>query len=133
MARDLSSLGSEDIASITAAEQNHANCVLDGDFDALAPLYARDVVMMPPNQPDVRGWEAVRQLLDRLPRVSVYEVEVEEVDGCGDCAYARGTYSLSLADGSLQDTGRWLHVLRRQLDGSWVVTRDIFSSDRPVR
>lgn len=131
MARDPCTLGSADIAWIEAAEQRHARHVLDGNFDALAPFYAPDVLVMPPDGPDVRGWQALHEMLTRLPRVSAYDLTVEEVVGCGDFACARGTYSLSLADGSLEDTGRWLHILRRRTDGSWVVTRDIFSSDQP--
>ncbi|MGH9340092.1 MAG: YybH family protein [Acidobacteriota bacterium] len=132
MAKERRSLGPKDVAWITAAEQNHAKHVLDGNFDALAALYAPEVLVMPPHHPDLRGWEALRHMLAQLPRVAMYDVAVVEVDGCGDFAVARGTYSLALADGSLQDTGRWLHVLRRRLDGSWVVIQDIFSSDQPV-
>jgi len=127
------SLTTADVARIESLELAHARHVLEGDFDALEAMYARDVLVMPANRADVRGWLALRALLAELPRVSAYDVSIEEIGGCGDFAWARGRYSLALADGAFDDTGRWLHILRRSASGSWLVTQDIFSSDREVR
>lgn len=115
-------------------EEASAREVLAGNWDALLPFYAEDVVFLPPNQPEIRGRAALLELLRHLPPVMTYDVRVDEIEGCGDLAYAKGSYALSLRPDSgtppVRDTGRFLHILRKRADGSWLITRDIFSSDR---
>jgi ketosteroid isomerase-like protein len=132
MSRSVPGLPAKEVERIRALELEQARQVLRGSLDALRDLFDDDVVVMPPNQPTVFGWPAFRAMLESLSNVSRYEVWIDRIDGSGDLAYARGRYSLALADDSADDSGRWLHVLRRGADGSWVVVEDIFSSDRPA-
>jgi ketosteroid isomerase-like protein len=59
-----------------------------------------------------------------------------EVDGYGDIAYARGTYDETFTMGGSEemeaDVGKILAILRKQPDGSWLITRWITNSDLPL-
>lgn len=56
-----------------------------------------------------------------------------EIDGAGDLAYARGTFSWTFRVGEgepVSDAGKWIAIWRRQPDGSWLASHDIWNSDR---
>jgi ketosteroid isomerase-like protein len=48
----------------------------------------------------------------------------------GDLAYQMGTYTF--ADVKTPDQGKFVHIFRRQPDGSWKLHVAIFNSDKPV-
>jgi ketosteroid isomerase-like protein len=54
----------------------------------------------------------------------------------GNLAYQRGTFTVSATpkSGSAARTthGNFLRIYRRQPDGSWRMTRDMFNSDEPA-
>lgn len=135
----LCSLSEADVAWIRAMESEHELQAATADFDAMSTSFAEDVVLMPPNHPDIVGRTPLRQWQGQfLAMGDDYDLTVEEVAGCGDLAYVRGTYSLSFtplgAPQPVVDAGRWLHILRRQADGTWLITHDVFSSTlQPVQ
>ena len=128
-------LPDEDVAAIRAMEDAHQREVLAADWETMNTSYAQDVVVMFPNAPDIQGRDALRSLQETFPPIAEYELRFEEVDGCGDLAYVKGVYSMALrAEGDAEpvtDSGRWMWILRKTT-GSWVVTRDISNSDRPL-
>ncbi len=105
------------------------------DMDAYArAYYAPDALVLAPNMAAVRGHEAIAQLMKSYP-ISDFKAELVELEGLGDMAWARGTYSMTLAPPNaepMSDTGKYIEIWKRQADGSWRVVRDIFNSDRPV-
>ncbi len=54
----------------------------------------------------------------------------------GDTALERVTYTATIWPGDdgppIEDLGKGLHVYRRQPNGSWKLTSDIWNSDQPV-
>ena len=68
-----------------------------------------------------------------LPRT---EVELAFGDGHDDLAYVRGTYTMTLqpegAPNAIEDTGKFLDIRKKQPDGSWVWTVDMYSSDNKI-
>lgn len=95
--------------------------MLAGDWDALLPLYAEDVVVLPPNQPEIHGRAALLEAMHRLRPVATYDVRVDEIEGCGDLAYVEGSYTLSLRTDSgtaaMEDSGHFVHILRERAGG----------------
>lgn len=131
-----SPLAETDITAIRAATARFvANGVARRD-SANAAEYAEDAVVMPPNQPAVEGRAAIRAWLTAFPPMSAFDLTVVEIKGRGDLAYERGTYALTIAasgkTAAISDHGKYLVVRRRQADGSWPVTADIFNSDVPL-
>lgn len=59
-----------------------------------------------------------------------------KVEGREDLAYVLGTYTMTMAPpgapGPINDSGKFVTVLRRQADGRWLAAVDMFSSDLPA-
>jgi ketosteroid isomerase-like protein len=129
-------LSEADVAVIRAATASFvANGAARRD-SANAAEYTENAVFMPPNQPAVEGRAAIRAWLAGFPPMSAFSLTVLDIDGRGDLAYERGTYALTMAASgktpAMSDHGKYLAVRRRQADGSWLMSADMFNSDVPL-
>ena len=125
-------LSDADIAAIRAENASYASAVNAKDWAALAALYAQDAIIMPANHPPVTGRDNIRSFFEGFPPMSAFANPIVEIEGQGDLAYVRGTYTLTVSQEGgtpVTDSGKWIEVRRRQADGSWQVTRDIWNSD----
>lgn len=126
-------LTSQDRRQIKAFYDTWSGRLLKQDFEGMAELYTEDAVVMPPNRPAIRGKGQVLDFMRAFPRVTRAEFDVDEIDGYGDIAYVTGRYSMTLepegAPDSVEDRGKYIEVRRKQPDGSWLMSRDIFNSD----
>jgi uncharacterized protein (TIGR02246 family) len=126
-----------DQEAIDAMRQEFLKAYKTGDATALAACCSEDVVQLPPNEPAVRGKEALRtRYQSQFDRFACELLTTtEELEIAGAWAFAWGTYKIALTpkDGapSVQDHGKYLAIFRRQPDGSWKFARDTFNSDNP--
>ena len=71
-----------------------------------------------------------------LPAVSNAKGAVTDVVGYGDLAYSRGNYSMTLTIPGvpmpIEEQGKFVQIYRKQADGSWKMTREIYNSDLPL-
>jgi uncharacterized protein (TIGR02246 family) len=126
-----------DMEAIDALRSSFAAAMSAGDVDGVMATYADDAVQMPPNQPELRGKDAIRARHQEF--MDLYELVLEnpaeEIVVKGDWGILRGTYVISgtpKADGEpIQDTGKYMVTWRRQADGSWRVAHEIWNSDEP--
>ena len=107
------------------------------DFAAYVKLYyADDATVLPPNQAAVQGQAALISWFMSAPKMEDFKTEIIEIEGRGDLAYIRGSYSMKVmmpgAPAPVQDTGKYIEIWKKQSDGSWKVFRDIFNSDLPA-
>jgi len=106
------------------------------DAAGWASVYAQDAIVLRPNGPAVQGREAIQQWLATLPPISNAKGNGVEIVGYGDLAYLRGTYSMTFSIPSLpapiDEQGKFLQIYRKQSDGSWKMTREIYNSDLPL-
>jgi len=134
--REAGPLSDDDVAAIKASTEAFIQAVRFEDWAALAALYTEDAVFMPPNQPMVQGQAAIQTWMEEFPAVTKYNLTAVEIDGQGDLAFVRGTYSMTIApEGApepIQDTGKYVEIRRKQQDGSWLMAVDIFNSDLPL-
>ncbi|MBI5432704.1 MAG: DUF4440 domain-containing protein [Planctomycetes bacterium] len=103
--------------------------------ELVASYYIADALFMPPNMPAVVGRDAIQAALEAWPPISDFVLNTEEVVVRGDLAYSCGTYSMTLTPrgaAPIRDVGKFLEIFRRQPDGNWKVTRDIYNSDLPA-
>jgi uncharacterized protein (TIGR02246 family) len=108
-----------------------------GDTSAAVALVMDDAVDLPPNRPAVVGKEAIRAFVqsdfDRF--TWDFTDEIVEVEVSGDLAVMWTKYSVTLTpkDGGepVESGGNWLKVLKRQSDGSWKFSRNIWNRDSP--
>ncbi len=102
-----------------------------GDAAATATGYIEDCAVLAPNQPTVRGRQAVEALFKgQIEEIGGKVTEtIVEVAEAGDLAYHWSTYSLE--GGKESDTGKVVEVFNRQADGSWKIRLSIYNSDNP--
>lgn len=112
--------------AIEAAVQRYVEASNQGDAEALASLYADDAVLLPPDHEPVRGRAAIgefwRQGTDEGLEVSTLTVEVD-----GNLGYLVGRYNLPATDEEPADSGKYVMCLKRQRDGAWKLTADIWN------
>jgi uncharacterized protein (TIGR02246 family) len=123
------------VAAIQGVVDQLIEADLAGDWDAVAALFADDAVFRMPDQPTVEGKAAWRAMVDEMqPTVHALTVDVAEIEGRGDLAYIRGTYSETFSFGENEPAdmeGKFVWILEQQPDGSWLVTVGISNSDQP--
>jgi|SRR5581483_3856722 len=100
-------------------------------------FYTEDAVLMPPNHPAVNGRANIQAFLQELINQGASSIKLEAVklDSEGSLACLQGKYTLTInaPDGSkITDTGKYVVTYRRQANGGWRVTTDIFNSDNPA-
>ena len=128
-------LSQADKDAVKATIDKYVQASISADWDAWGSTLAADVVVSPPNLAPITGRQAAVAWIKTFPKISSFTVNVEEVTGRGDLAFARGTYAVgfTLADGSAAtDRGSFLEVHRRQADGMWPYTHLMFHSTDPL-
>jgi uncharacterized protein (TIGR02246 family) len=122
-------------ASLQAASQAYHDGIAAKDADALMRYYAADAVAYPPEQPTLNGADAIRGLADALIAdpafAATWDVRPVEVAGSGDVGYstAMGSLTYTGPDGTpVTEQMRDVHVWRREADGSWKITIDVWNS-----
>jgi len=98
----------------------------EGNAAALTELYAEDAVLLPPDHEPIHGREAIgefwQQGTDAGLEVSTLRLEVE-----GDVGYLVGRYRLPATEQEDADSGQYVMCLKRQTDGTWKLTADIWN------
>jgi uncharacterized protein (TIGR02246 family) len=130
------SLSEADKTALRANDQKFADAVLAKNWAAAAALYTADASFMPPNGPEVKGPAMIQAWMGAFPPVTSFTLEPQEVDGVGNLAYVRGIYTMSFtlpgATAPTEDHGKYIVIGRKQADGSWLISQDIFNSDVPL-
>jgi ketosteroid isomerase-like protein len=103
-----------------------------GQVPQLVNLYAESVVFMPPNQPVIRGKDALKNYYDEMLKATTdLRLNVTEVGGAGPIAYQSGTYEMTLkGKGADHDRGKFLFVMRN-MGGTWRYEYTMWNSDLP--
>jgi uncharacterized protein (TIGR02246 family) len=135
---------SQTIGGLTASDEAALRQALDTEMKAAnaadaagwAAVYTQDAVVLRPHAPAVQGREAIQQWLATLPPISNAKGQGLEIAGYGDLAYLRGTYAMTFSipgvPTPIEDQGKFLQIYRRQSDGLWKMTREIYNSDLPL-
>jgi uncharacterized protein (TIGR02246 family) len=124
-------------SSIEAIRQEFLDAYKAGDAARLGACFSDDAVQLPPNEPAVRGREAiVRRYSSQFDQFACeLMTTTEELEVAAPWAFAWGAYRIVLSPksgmASIRDNGKYLAVFKRQQDGSWRFARDTFNSDNP--
>ena len=120
--------------AVRYADEQWSKVASAKDLDKTVSFYADDAVVLPPNQAAIMTKDGIRDLwkgfLESLTDISWKTTRVETAKS-GDMAYLIGTYEMTMKDGS-KDKGKYCEVWKKQADGKWKVTTDMFSSDLPA-
>lgn len=126
-----------DVEAITRVNVDLINAFNTGDVSAAVALAMDDAVDLPPHRRAVIGKEAIRSFVqsDFTQFTMNFADEIVEVEVAGDLAVIWSNYTVTLTpkDGTepIEDNGKWLKVLKREPDGSWKFSRNIWNSDNP--
>jgi uncharacterized protein (TIGR02246 family) len=125
-------------AALSELAAKYLQAVNRGDADGLAVLYTEDAIRLPSDGRRIEGRDAIRLFAaaDYADTDWEMQLHVDDSDYSGDLAFVRGTYALTLtskADSSVvyQEVGRWMDLMRRGEDGSWLIAREISNRDHP--
>lgn len=104
------------------------------NWQALTRLMTEDCVTMPPRRSAVEGRGAWLQWIhEKQIRVIDLSLRPVEFEGCGDLAFARCDYRWTYQVGGqaekIVDSGKFMGVLRKQLDDKWLATHWMWNSD----
>lgn len=103
------------------------------DLETLLFFYADDAVVLPPNGIAVRGVEAIRDLLKSMFDAGHSEGKFEQsqIEYSGNMAVEVGAYTVQTHgdDGTRQDTGRYMATWRRQENGEFRITVNVWSTN----
>ena len=124
-----------DVDAVNAVSDAEERAIFSSDPDAMAELFTEDCVLMPPNQPQSVGHEGVRDWL--MGVVAAFDISGgytrTEVTISGETAVQRYYAEMQMTPKDGGDTVavpvKGLHIMRRQADGSWKISQDIWNTD----
>jgi len=103
------------------------------DLETSLLFYADDAVVLPPNGIAVRGAEAIRDLLKSMFDAGHSEGKFEQsqIEYSGNMAVEVGAYTVQTHGdgGTRQDTGRYMATWRRQENGEFRITVNVWSTN----
>ena len=126
-----------DVQAINDLREREGSAFFGGDVDGLVSLFTSDAVIMPPDAPAVFGEAAIRTWAQSLADQFTISGEYtgSEIDVIGDWAVERYTANLGIAvagDDPVPESMKGIHIYRRQADGSWLITQDVWNADEPA-
>lgn len=119
---------------IAAADSAFEAAANSGDAAAVAAVYASDASLLPPNLPVQRGRDAIRTYWAGVlgAYTVTFDISPDMVEGRGDLAYSMGHYRVTAVPKAksapgFADEGKFVEILKKQPDGSWKYTVDIYN------
>ena len=108
------------------------------DLEKTVSFYSSDAIVLPPNGAAITTKDGIhdmwKQIIRDMQSMSWKATRVE-VAKSGDLGYITGAYEMSIKDETgklINDKGKYLEVWKKQSDGSWKCSADMFSSDLPA-
>ncbi len=122
----------EDRAAITAMGDRYLQALVDDDGTAFASLFVEDGIRLVNNGAVTRGRAAIQAALEGITSDFIsFRTDNITIGGQGDLAYSWMDYDLTLvaSDGAEPSIfyGRFLTVMRKQPDGSWLFVAVMFN------
>ncbi len=117
---------------IAKSDLRFEQAVAAGDADAIAALYVRNAVILPPDSPPIQGRDAIRDYMAGLVASGIRGVDIEtvEVIRFDDVAIERADLTITLPGGAVEH-GKSL-VVWALVDGEWLYVRDMWSMNAPA-
>lgn len=126
-----------ELVTFRATTKAWSEAVMTADWGKLGTLYTADAVVLPPNHAAVKGRDSVVAWYANGPTVESLHREILEVDGHPGIAYVRGRYVMTTraagAHRAVTDSGKYVEIRHLSPDKRWLITIDMFSSNRSAR
>ena len=122
-------------AGVDSAADRLLTALRANDAESFMVLLTNDVVLMPPNEPSLKGKAAVRAWYDQFltqRRTSDLTITAREVLIGGEWATELATFEWVLAPvgggPAVTDRGSYVQVWHHEPDGRWLFAREIWNS-----
>lgn len=105
------------------------------DLEKFLSFFAPDASIYPPGMPIATGAAAIRDSFTKMASMPGFSIAwtptKADVSANGDLGHTAGTYDLTMAGAS--EKGKYVTAWKKQADGQWMVTDDIFNADAAPR
>ena len=124
-----------EITKIKTLSASRAKAFNEGNADVIANAFTETGLLMAPGEGSMMGREAVRGYYQHIfdQYKTFLESGYEEVKVSGDIAYGVGFAKVKLVPhgggDTLLSTAKYINILQRQEDGSWLTTHDIWNGN----
>ena len=98
------------------------------DPDAIAGLYTADAVLLPPGHELIRGRDDIRKYWGGGMEAG-FAMDTVRIEIAGGSGYVVGRYYVPPDAEDDAETGKFVIALRRDPDGVWRITADIWNAD----
>ncbi len=130
----------DDIETIRKRQDEFLAAHSFNDGAKLAEFYTDDALLVPPDEPIVRGKQAIaewyQRQLKKAPPIENPKVILEEIDVFGNLAFNRGDFILKFegetTDKPIIQNLRFITIWRKQPDGNWKFYCDIWNTYTPL-
>ena len=122
---------------IAEVSEARAKAFNEENAAAIAMHFTEDALLMAPGNPAARGRAAVQAYYKSIfeDYTTQLESHYEEVEVSGNLAYGRGFAKVTLVPkkggAPLVSTAKYLNILKKQPDGVWRTTHDIWNGNAP--
>jgi len=110
--------------------EHYTQAYRNNDPDAMAELYTDGALLLPPGHELVTGRDSVRAFWSRGMEPG-FRMATMAVEVSGRTGYVVGRYYVPADDQDDAETGKYIIALRRDRDGAWRITADIWNADEP--
>lgn len=128
-----------DEAAVRKADGDWSKAAQTKQVDAWMAFYSDDAVALPPNDKVANSKDSIRKSIAELlglPGLAIsWQPTKVEVARSGDIAYSSGAYVFTSNDAEGKPTtenGKYVEIWKKQVDGSWKCSVDIWNSDLPA-
>ncbi len=100
------------------------------DWPAVAATYTEDAVLHPPNAGPVKGRDEIQEWFEANEQYTSLDLEIAEIDVRADLAYVWGLSTITIEEPGREPvvlSGKYLDIRRKQPDGDWLISVDMFS------
>jgi ketosteroid isomerase-like protein len=105
------------------------------DVDKFLSYFAPDASAYAPGMPIATGSESLRKMFTSMISLPGFALQwapaKADVSAAGDLGYTAGTYEATM--GGATERGKYVTVWKKQSDGQWKVSDDIFNADTAPR
>lgn len=123
--------------AIAKVREDWAKRLRAKQLEPLVDLYAADGVFLIPNGQRFAGRDAIRELCRNTMAMMTSDISLRSIvtESSGDLAYDSGQFDETLtrvSDGNkFESHGSYLTVLKKQLNGSWLIVQQAWTGVEP--
>ncbi len=103
------------------------------DPEKFTATFADGGSIYPPGMPIVAGGDAIRKTFTEMAKTPGFALSwvpaKADVAASGDIGHTTGSYQMTM--GGVTEKGKYVTAWKKQADGKWKVTDDIFNADAP--